>query len=883
MAAINFTANMTEVERISLASGMTSCFNGNDDVEVGELRQVRNVIFKDRRRLIDEYARIRQLEEDEFDTDAPDYDLSRLRWLKNVHEYVRHAKELFESGRISHDTLVAAASALDKMTECWNKTAYLIKDNPNHALRMPTKDDFLKPTPQPGEKRNISDFSIATGTLAVIPPGKVPFPRTSSPNPPAASLQINEVAMQPQPTTPTALAAHDPAVQRWVNTVDPATPPPTAPLPAAKSGVGSGGRTRMLEASRARREAEECRKERDNLRQVVAQNEEQHQRQIAETIAKTKAEVTAAANAAFDREMEQRSKQEKERDERARVAINNAQDSAANAQLAAQHARQEAQKSGQELADAHALILRHQQDMQRQEQENRRMAAEMEAKKKEMDDALRAANERIKQVEQTAQQFRTRAFENEKELEKEREARSTMLPSETPANDHTPLKRVSPPKQRKGQRQHPLHEGLQRRQQKSPSNEQCKSVRFQTQSPPSSTPSETNADVTLDIDNSKSDEYCVRNTKTDVTYEYGDTYVRCKQLHVEQMRSARPASTFSTGNPTEYSVHLNAFRHATRHQTITDEDRMDELVHWFSGDALKVVRLHQLDPNPSSGYRKVIEELDALFKETQDSFGATIRTIIRGKPLNKDSHQEHLRLYTKLREAQSVVERSGCRSAAYEFNRRDIIRDILNSRLPHMAERFWREDVKSTKEKGKPWAFDELLEEIKDWMRVLRGANPEGFAAENAKKSSIAAVSATQGSAPGNTYASRLINSPPKVQQTTTCNECGGLHETAACNVLLAMNVEQRVEALTKKGLCYHCFSHGHRASSCTQRPTCGKCSRKHATMLHERKFDSPKKKSSVSASALPFRPFAGSATTPQNGAASTAAGDASAQQESVL
>ena len=151
---------MTEVENGSVESNMTSCFNGIDEIEVEELRRMRNVIFKDRKRLIDEYARIRQLDEDDFDTDAPDHDLFRFRWLKNVHEYVRYARELYGNGRITSETLDAAASALDKMTECWSKTAYVTKNNPNHALRMPTQDDIVKPIPQSGEKRNISDFSI---------------------------------------------------------------------------------------------------------------------------------------------------------------------------------------------------------------------------------------------------------------------------------------------------------------------------------------------------------------------------------------------------------------------------------------------------------------------------------------------------------------------------------------------------------------------------------------------------------------------------------------------------------------------------------------------------------------------------------------------------
>ena len=127
---------------------------------------MQNVIFKDRRRLIDEYARIRQLDEDDFNTDAPDHDLLRFRWLKNVHQYVRYARELHGNECITSETLNAAASALDKMTECWEKTAYVTKNNPNHALCMPTNDDVLKPIPQSGEKRNISDLSRPEPSLS---------------------------------------------------------------------------------------------------------------------------------------------------------------------------------------------------------------------------------------------------------------------------------------------------------------------------------------------------------------------------------------------------------------------------------------------------------------------------------------------------------------------------------------------------------------------------------------------------------------------------------------------------------------------------------------------------------------------------------------------
>ena len=189
----------------------------------------------------------------------------------------------------------------------------------------------------------------------------------------------------------------------------------------------------------------------------------------------------------------------------------------------------------------------------------------------------------------------------------------------------------------------------------------------------------------------------------------------------------------------------------------------------------------------------------------------------------------------------------------------------------------------STRELGKPWAFKELLKELHSWISILRAKNPEGFIESSEKKASIAAIAMAPKSVPPQSYASRLANAPPEVQCTATCYECGGRHETAVCNVLLTMSVEQRLEALTKRGLCFHCLSPGHRAISCNERPTCERCGKRHATLLHDRKFESPIKGPGSLAAALPFRRFAGNATTPQNDHSPATSGEASAQQEPVL
>ena len=56
---------------------------------------MRQCINKDRPKLIADYARIQLLNEDEFDTESPDYDIARLKWQDNVVEYVKYAREMY--------------------------------------------------------------------------------------------------------------------------------------------------------------------------------------------------------------------------------------------------------------------------------------------------------------------------------------------------------------------------------------------------------------------------------------------------------------------------------------------------------------------------------------------------------------------------------------------------------------------------------------------------------------------------------------------------------------------------------------------------------------------------------------------------------------------
>ena len=168
---------------------------------------------------------------------------------------------------------------------------------------------------------------------------------------------------------------------------------------------------------------------------------------------------------------------------------------------------------------------------------------------------------------------------------------------------------------------------------------------------------------------------------------------------------------------------------------------------------------------------------------------------------------------------------------------------------------------------GSPMNFDDLLVQIQRWMTVL---NNKGMAHKK-PTSKIAAVSSQASSAPAkSTYASRVANSPPKQQSTERCNICASVHATEECLQLVNVDVEARMNLLSAKGLCFHCFDANHQAKSCPNRSniSCAICKKRHATLLHDRKYTSPSK---LTVNALPFRPRAPS-TRESNAAASVAA-----------
>ena len=183
--------NVSIASDISTASSMWR--EETEEPELIELRQHRNMLSKDHKRLMREYAFVMQHDEEDREAHTDEFDGFRREWWKKVMGFVSLARERFEAGRISESQFLSAARYVNgNVRKLWNKTCYFAKDMPPSPI--PTVEEIMEPYPKSGQKRNLNDFSLATDAFADMPHA-ARF-RTSSPNPDSAmDAEVEEVTV----------------------------------------------------------------------------------------------------------------------------------------------------------------------------------------------------------------------------------------------------------------------------------------------------------------------------------------------------------------------------------------------------------------------------------------------------------------------------------------------------------------------------------------------------------------------------------------------------------------------------------------------------------------------------------------------------------------
>ena len=128
--------HVTEMEddRLSDISIATTCFGGvTDNPHINELREIRKIINKHRRRLMVEYKALIHAPPDSefFEDESPDCDHLRATFGKMVTDYIGVARMKVADGLVNELTLNRIAESVKIMRKTWSKTKYFGTMQPN--------------------------------------------------------------------------------------------------------------------------------------------------------------------------------------------------------------------------------------------------------------------------------------------------------------------------------------------------------------------------------------------------------------------------------------------------------------------------------------------------------------------------------------------------------------------------------------------------------------------------------------------------------------------------------------------------------------------------------------------------------------------------------
>ena len=850
----NFNDHMTEMDedRLSTISAATTCFGGHyDNPHVNSLRAMRKELNAERRQMVRDFKNLQNASPEVYEDNFPEFDRLRAVFGKKVGEYIAAARNKVGDGLVNDCTLEMVAISVKPMREAWNKTKYFSSLGlmPNFVFK--TKDEIIAPVkmPETGTKRPAGDMSTTTDHLATP---AFNHPRTSSPKdtaspalpsdgflrPEGAPSRRRMPEMTPKTETKEEGAGKNADVARWIENNaarnrSPGNPPPVLILdPAAAI------------AAKEKRHQEEKMKEREYMEKAM-------QEKIQQAIEAT----NNAAQKRIESIQQDFHRQLMENQAKVMQAENQVKEIAHQAEQNIERADRE-----REVAAAAAIKI----EMQK-----------VRVKESKLDQQLITIAERLKESERKKQE------EQAEQLEKFQEAERQLaeVRKETEKLKKQNEKTKDAHKRKSSEKQHPFHAALLPRQ----AGGETQPKTIDQQPPPGERMESQGKDrsreeyerlqysitknmTSFTTPNSRNSTNKQKAKDFETPIGYGrlsqDGFYAMKQLAVNKAKDARPETPFSGGTSIEYALHMSSFDAATDSDALSAKDKLFELTKWFSGPAGKIIAAHNVHQDKESAYALARSELDVFFSQHRDSFAETLKKVKKGKQIHENDYDAHFELYSDLKEAQMMLIAS---SQAQEFDRRDVLRDILETRLDHMSNSFWKKDEEKMRTTGSPMSFDDLLVQIQRWMTVL---NNKGMAHKK-PASKIAAISSQASSqATKQTYANRVIESPPKQQPTDRCNICSSIHKTQDCIQLTNVNIEARMNLLSQKGLCFHCFEPGHTARSCSNRQTCSICKKRHATLLHDRKYTSPSK---LTANALPFRPMAPS-TRDSNAAAAAAA-----------
>ena len=291
------------------------------------------------------------------------------------------------------------------------------------------------------------------------------------------------------------------------------------------------------------------------------------------------------------------------------------------------------------------------------------------------------------------------------------------------------------------------------------------------------------------------------------------------------VRPQQPFEKYNADRKGEYNILMNTFDSAFgKIQGITGNEKVTELSgHWFAGAAKRAINAAKPtanDPNGDAAFKEVRRHLDSIYAQDADSAADALERLKEGGAIARDSLVAHQDFYMNMLEARNSAMTT---SSAELFDRRSSLLEIISARMPFQCEKFFE-----NYEQGN--GFQKLLDFVLKRINLLKiiqtSSKPERSETETTRTNHQHHLLATN------------HQTQHQFEQNESCMYCKNHHHTSMCDKLFYLSVRDRVTAISKLHLCYHCLLPGHTASSCPEKTkvTCNICARKgHITLFHGR------------------------------------------------
>jgi len=296
-----------------------------------------------------------------------------------------------------------------------------------------------------------------------------------------------------------------------------------------------------------------------------------------------------------------------------------------------------------------------------------------------------------------------------------------------------------------------------------------------------------------------------------------------------RMQNARPIEPFENGSPNDYALLMANFDMVANTRGMDTRAKVLELQNWFKGAANKIVKSAAMIGDPDIAYATARSKLDDLFGRQNDNIDNLIKSIKQGKAIHSMDHDTHVDTFAELCSFEATATAAGIRQ---ELDRTEVLRPILEIRLPHMEEKFWEKNEKRKSKRRPLLNFQDLLDRVQQRIGTLKsmGRDQKRTAANHGAKTT-----------PEQCQFQPEVTQELEEHPTERCNFCEGPHATLECGNMAHYEPDMRVKKMMERGICMNCGHKNHRARECPSTVAkCLVCFRNHPSFLHGRSYPQP-------------------------------------------